>query len=88
MKIQQQNQHLTQEEKDLLKKEIRGVWDEFPIDMKKFIFETKKQKLQVLYMIQDFAKNHQKTVIYDLITKRIQHKEETLEKIKQELGEV
>jgi hypothetical protein len=40
--------HLTREEKDLLKEEIRGAWEEFPLEMKKYIYETKKQKLQKL----------------------------------------
>ncbi len=76
---------LTQEEKDLLKKEIRGVWSEFPEDMKKFIVETQKQKLQSLYMIQDWAKNNGHEIIVGLISRKIQHKEECLAKAQKEL---
>lgn len=78
---------LTQEEKDLLKEELRGAWPEFPLEMKRYIFETKKQKLQVLYMIQDWAKNNGHEVIVDLISRRIANKEEKLEKMKEDLGE-
>lgn len=78
---------LTEEEKLLLKKEIHKVWDKFPIEMKRFIFETKKQKLQSLYMIESWAKENGHTTIIDLIAKRIAHKEEKIEKIKKELGE-
>lgn len=78
---------LTREEKDLLKEELRGAWPEFPLEMKRYIYETKKQKLQVLYMIQDWAKNNGHEVIVDLISRRIAHKEEKLEKLKIELGE-
>ena len=78
---------LTREEKDLLKEELRGAWPEFPLEMKRYIYETKKQKLQVLYMIQDWAKNNGHQVIVDLVSRRIAHKEEKLEKMKTELGE-
>ena len=78
---------LTQEEKDLLKEEIRGAWSEFPLEMKKFIVETKKQKLQSLYMIQDWAKNNGHPVIVDLISRKIQHKENCLAKAQKEIEE-
>lgn len=78
---------LTREEKDLLKEEIRGVWSEFPLEMKKFIIETKKQKLQAMYMIQDWAKNNGHQVVLDLISRAIQHKEHSLEKAEKEIGE-
>ena len=38
-------------------------------------------------MIQDWAKNNGHQVIVDLISRRIVHKEEKLEKMKTELGE-
>lgn len=78
---------LNREEKDLLKEELRGAWPEFPLEMKRYIYETKKQKLKVLYMVQDWAKNNGHQVIVDLISRRIVHKEEKLEKMKKELGE-
>lgn len=78
---------LTPEEKDLLKEEIRGVWSDFPLEMKKFIVETHKQKLQAMYMIQDWAKNNGRQVIVDLIARKIQHKEQCLKKAQKEIGE-
>ena len=78
---------LTEKEKSLLKKEIRDAWPEFPIEMKRFIFETKKQKLQSLYMIEAWAKENGHTTIVDLISRRIAHKEAKIEKLKEELGE-
>lgn len=78
---------LTEKERQLLKKEIRDAWPEFPDDMKRFIYETKKQKLQSLYMIEDWAKKNGHEVIVDLIARRIAHKEEKIAKIKEELGE-
>lgn len=88
MKIKKDNTHkLTHEEKDLLKEEIRGVWSEFPLEMKRFIVETHKQKLQAMYMIQDWAKNNSRQIIVDLISRAIQCKEEMLEKIQSEIAE-
>lgn len=78
---------LTNEEKSLLKKEIREAWPEFPDEMKRFIYETKKQKLQSLYMIEAWAKENGHTTIVDLISRRIACKEAKIEKMKQELGQ-
>ena len=78
---------LTEKEKSLLKKEIKDSWNDFPLEMKKFIYETKKQKLQSLYMIEDWAKKNGHQVIVDLISKRIAHKEEKIERLKKELEE-
>ena len=78
---------LTEKEKSLLKKEINDAWSEFPLEMKKFIYETKKQKLQSLYMIEDWAKKNGHQVILNLISRRIAHKEEKIEKLKKELEE-
>ena len=78
---------LTDKEKSLLKKEIKDAWPEFPMEMKRFIYETKKQKLQSLYMIESWAKENGHKTIVDLISRRIAHKEEKLAKLKEELGE-
>ena len=71
----------------LLKKEIHDAWPDFPEEMKRFIYETKKQKLQSLYMIEDWAKKNGHQVIIDLIARRIAHKEAKIEQLKKELGE-
>lgn len=86
-KIDIDSNTLTEKEKALLKKEIRDAWPEFPKEMKRFIFEVKKQKLQSLYMIEDWAKKNGHQVILDLIVRRIAHKEEKIEQLKKELGE-
>ena len=78
---------LTEKEKALLKKEIHDAWPEFPAEMKRFIYETKKQKLQSLYMIEDWAKKNGHEVIVNLISRRIAHKEAKIAKLKTELGE-
>ena len=78
---------LTEKEKSLLKKEIRDAWPEFPKEMKRFIYETKKQKLQSLYMIEAWAKENGHRTIIDLIARRIAHKEAKLTQLKEELGE-
>lgn len=78
---------LTEKEKQLLKKEVRDAWPEFPLEMKRFIYETKKQKLQSLYMIEDWAKRNGHQTILDLIARRIAHKEAKIAKMKEELGE-
>ena len=78
---------LTEKEKALLKKEIRDAWSEFPTEMKRFIYETKKQKLQSLYMIESWAKENGHTTIVDLISRRIAHKEKKIAQLKEELGE-
>jgi len=77
---------LTEKEKALLKKEIRDAWPEFPDEMKRFIYETKKQKLQSLYMIESWAKENGHTTIVDLIARRIAHKEAKIAQLKEELG--
>ena len=81
------DQKLSCEEKKLLKEEIHKVWDELPKDLKKVIYETKKHKLSVMYMIENWAKENGHQVIVDLISRRIACKEEKLEKMAKELGE-
>ena len=78
---------LTDKEKSLLKKEIHDAWPEFPVEMKRFIFETKKQKLQSLYMIEAWAKENGHKTIVDLISRRIAHKEAKIQKMKEALDE-
>ena len=78
---------LTEKEKSLLKKEIHDAWPDFPNEMKRFIFETKKQKLQSLYMIEAWAKENGRQTIVDLISRRIAHKEAKIKKMKETLGE-
>ena len=86
-KIKKNTNCLTEDEKALLKQEVHEAWNQFPLEMKRFIFETKKQKLQSLYMIESWAKENGHTTIVELIAKRIAHKEDKINQIQKELGE-
>ncbi len=77
---------LSPDEKKLLKSEIKKVWEEFPLDMKKFIIETKKEKLKALYMIEGWAKENGHQTIVDLIARKIAHKEEKIQQLESELN--
>jgi len=77
---------LTDDEKKLLKSEIKKAWSEFPEEMKKFILETKKEKLKALYMIEGWAKDNGHQTIVDLISRRIAHKEEKIKMLEKELA--
>lgn len=77
---------LTPDEKILLKSEIKKAWPEFPEDMKKFILETKKEKLKALYMIEGWAKDNGHQTIVDLISRKIAHKEAKIQKMEAELN--
>ena len=77
---------LTPDEKMLLKSEIKKAWSEFPEDMKKFILETKKEKLKALYMIEGWAKENGHQTIVDLISRKIAHKEAKIQKMEAELN--
>ncbi len=78
---------LTPDEKALLKEEIHKAWDDFPTDMKKFIINVKKEKINAMYMIQNWAKEHDNQVMLDLITRRILHKEEKLQQMEESIKE-
>ena len=75
--------NLSPDEKDLLKEEVKKVWAKFPKDMKKFIIETKKQRINGLYMIQNWAKENGNELILDLVTRKILHKEEKLHELEE-----
>ena len=72
---------LTAEEKKLLKSEIKKAWSEFPIEMKRFLIDVKKEKLKALYMIEGWAKDNGHETILSLISRKIAHKEETIKKM-------
>ena len=77
---------LTPEEKKLLKAEIKKAWQEFPLEMKKFLIEVKKEKLKALYMIEGWAKDNGHQTILDLISRKIAHKEEKIKQLESELN--
>lgn len=78
-----QNEKLTPEEKRLLKDEIHEAWEEFPSEIQDLIMEVKQQKLKVLYMLQDWAKNHDHETMLDLISRKIACKEAKMKQMKQ-----
>jgi hypothetical protein len=77
---------LTPEEKKLLKSEVKKAWQEFPLEMKKFLIEVKKEKLKALYMIEGWAKDNGHQTILDLISRKIAHKEEKIKQLESELN--
>ena len=77
---------LTPEEKKLLKTEVKKAWQEFPLEMKKFLIEVKKEKLKALYMIEGWAKDNGHQTILDLISRKIAHKEEKIKQLESELN--
>lgn len=79
----EQNEKLTPEEKRLLKDEIHEAWDELPSEIQDLIMEVKQQKLKVLYMLQDWAKNHDHETLLDLLSRKIACKEAKMNKMKQ-----
>ena len=77
---------LTPEEKKLLKSEVKKAWQEFPLEMKKFLIEVKKEKLKALYMIEGWAKDNGHQTILNLISRKIAHKEEKIKQLESELN--
>lgn len=78
---------LTPEEKKKLKEEIHAVWPHFPIDLKKVIFEAKKHKLNIMYMIENWAKENHNKLLAELLNKKITCSEEKLKHMEKELSE-
>ncbi len=79
-----QNDKLTPEEKKMLKQELRDSWSELPKELQEYIIEAKRQKLKVLYMLQDWAKQNGHDTMLELLTRKIALKEEKLQKMEQE----
>ncbi len=77
---------LTTDEKKRLKEEIHLVWPQFPIDLKKVIFEAKKHKLNIMYMIEKWAEENGNQIIVELLSRKIACTEEKLKQMEQELG--
>ena len=83
---QNTNNKLTPDEKKLLKAEIKKAWPEFPIEMKRFLIDVKKEKLKGLYMIEGWAKNNGHETIIDLISRKIAHKEAKIKELESQLS--
>lgn len=72
---------LTQEERATLKNELKEIWPELPVDLKEFILESSKQKLKTLYMLKDWAIKHNHETMVDLLSRKIECKEERIKKM-------
>ena len=75
---------LTHEEKKQLKEEIHKVWPQFPLDLRKVIFEAKKHKLNILYMIENWAEENRNQILVELLSRKIVHLEEKLKEMEKE----
>lgn len=79
------NDKLSMDEKETLKHEMREAFDEFPIEIKQRILDTKKEKLRTLYMIQGWAKENGHETLSDLLVRKIAHKEEKITELDKKL---
>ncbi|MBQ8250942.1 MAG: hypothetical protein IJY92_03405 [Alphaproteobacteria bacterium] len=72
---------LSVEERKILKEEIKLAWPELPVELKQFIVEAMQQNLKTLYMLQDWAKKENHETMLDLVSRKIAHKEEVVQKM-------
>ena len=77
---------LTPNEKKKLKEAIHAAWPHFPIDLRKVIFEAKKHKLNIMYMIENWAQENHNEILVKLLAKKIAHTEEKLQAMEKELN--
>ncbi len=80
-----QDSKLSPEERKMLKQELMESWSELPKELQEYIVETKRQKLKVLYMLQDWAKQNGHETMLELLTRKIAHKEDKLKKMEEEM---
>ena len=76
---------LTPEEKKKLKEEIHAAWPQFPLDLRKVIFEAKKHKLNIMYMIENWAEENHNQILVELLSRKIACAEKKLKHMEQEL---
>ncbi len=74
---------LSPEERKMLKQELMSSWPELPKELQEYIVEAKRQKLKVLYMLQDWARNNDHETMLDLLSRKIAHMEDKLQKMEQ-----
>ena len=78
--------NLTPEEKKQLKEEVHKAWPQFPLDLRKVIFEAKKHKLNIMYMIENWAKENHNEILAELLSRKIAYSETKLKAMEQELN--
>ena len=76
---------LTVDEKKRLKEEIHSVWPQFPLDLRKVIFEAKKHKLNIMYMIENWAEENHNQILVELLSRKIACSEKKLKEMEKEL---
>ncbi|MBQ3696174.1 MAG: hypothetical protein II938_04340 [Alphaproteobacteria bacterium] len=76
---------LTAEEKKKLKQELHTVWPQFPLDLRKVIFEAKKHKLNIMYMIENWAEENHNQILVELLSRKIACSEKKLKEMEKEL---
>lgn len=76
-----ENVCLTPEERKILKQEIQMAWPELPVDLKAYIIEAMQQNLKTLYMLQDWAKKEGHETMLELVSRKIVHKEDQIQKM-------
>ena len=77
---------LNASEKKQLKEELHRVWPQFPLDLRKVIFEAKKHKLNILYMIENWAEENRNQILVELLARKIAHSEQKLQEMEKELN--
>ena len=85
-KTNKETPKLTPEEKKQLKEEVHKVWPQFPLDLRKVIFEAKKHKLNILYMIENWAEENRNQILVELLSRKITHMEEKLKEMEKEFN--
>ena len=85
-KTNEKNSKLNPTEKKQLKEELHKVWPQFPLDLRKVIFEAKKHKLNILYMIENWAEENRNQLLLELLRRKIMHTEEKLKEMEKELN--
>ena len=77
---------LNASEKKQLKEELHRVWPQFPLDLRKVIFEAKKHKLNILYMNENWAEENRNQILVELLARKIAHSEQKLQEMEKELN--
>lgn len=86
VKKQEKTGCLTPDEKKKLKEEIHSAWPQFPLDLRKVIFEAKKHKLNIMYMIENWAKENHNEILAELLERKIACTEAKLQEMEKELN--
>lgn len=84
-KATENSECLTSDEKKKLKQELHRVWSQFPLDLRKVIFEAKKHKLNIMYMVENWAEENHNQILVELLSRKIACTEEKIKNMEKEL---